>query len=317
MRAVLIDIDVISGDDCVLDPEIAAHIGPTTPMPELTPALLGMLRSGMAEIGRGLPGAEITAVTEHSADGVPVRLYQPHLGPDAPLIVFLHGGGWMLGDLDTHDAMMRQLARRSGCAILAVGYRLAPEHPFPAGLDDSAIAFAWARRHAKSIGCDPGRIALGGESAGANLTAALTLRLRDGGEEQPHFQLLIHPVTDMSFAGRSIDELAGSDLSRSYLEACRTFYIGDGDYRAPQVSPLFARDHSGLAPAIVLTAAEDPLRDDGELYAHALVEAGIETLAARLPGLPHGFLFLPANIPAVGQAFDLIARLMRRYFADA
>lgn len=300
----------------MLDPDIAAYVGPPTPMPELTPALLGMLRAGMAEIGRTLPGAAIAAVTKHQADSVPVRLYQPDLGNRAPLIVFLHGGGWMLGDLETHDAMMRQIAQRSSCAVLAVDYRLAPEHPYPAGLDDAATAFAWARRHAKSLGCDPDRIALGGESAGANLTAALTLRLRDSGEEQPRFQLLIHPVTDMSFAGRSIDEMADSGLSRSYLEGCRDFYVGDGDYRASEISPLFARDHSRVAPAIVLTAGEDPLRDDGELYAQTLIEAGVETLAARLPGLPHGFLFLPATIPAVGRAFDLIARLMRRYFAN-
>ncbi len=300
----------------MLDPEIAAHVGPPMPMPELTPELVGMLRVGMTEIGKALPGAEIAAVTEHLAGDVPMRLYRPDLGSTCPLIVFLHGGGWMLGDLDSHDAMMRHLAQRSGSAVLSVGYRLAPEHPFPAGLDDAATALAWARLHAESLGCDPARIALGGESAGANLTAALTLRLREAGEQQPCFQLLIHPVTDMSFSAPSIDELMVPGLNRDYLEACRAFYVGGAGYRDPLISPLFAKDHTGLAPAVVLTASEEPLRDDGELYARTLVAAGVETLAMRLPGLPHGFLFLPASIPAVDRAFDLIARLVRRYFAN-
>ena len=143
----------------MLDPEIAAHVGPPMPMPELTPELVGMLRVGMTEIGKALPGAEIAAVTEHLAGDVPMRLYRPDLGSTCPLIVFLHGGGWMLGDLDSHDAMMRHLAQRSGSAVLSVGYRLAPEHPFPAGLDDAATALAWARLHAESLGCDPAAMA--------------------------------------------------------------------------------------------------------------------------------------------------------------
>lgn len=299
----------------MLDKDIAALMGEPAPMPALTAEMIPMIRAGMVMAGEALPGVALADVRDLDADGVRVRLYRPSAEASLPLLVFLHGGGWMLGDLDTHDAMHRHLAARAGCAVLAVGYRLAPEHPFPAGLDDAAIAFAWAQREAAALGCDPARVALGGESAGANFAAAMALRLRDGGDAQPLFQLLVHPVTDMALAFPSMDEVEVPGLTRDYLETCRAMYLGDADIADPMISPLRAERHDGLAPAIVLTAAEDPLRDDGEIYAAALVRAGVEALACRLPGLPHGFLFLPATIPAVSRAFDLIARLIRRYFA--
>lgn len=301
----------------MLDKDIAAALGQPAPMPALTPEIVPMIRAGMAATGAALIGPELADVRDFDADGVPVRLYLPAGDRPLPLLVFLHGGGWMLGDLETHDAMLRHIAALASCAVLGVGYRLAPEHPFPAGLDDAGTALAWARREAEALGCDPARIALGGESAGANFTAAITLQLRNRREPQPLFQLLIHPVTDMGFSLPSIDAVPVPGLTRDYLEACRNFYLSGADIDDPLVSPLFADDHHGLAPAIVLTASEDPVRDDGEHYAQALIAAGVETLAARLPGLPHGFLFLPIEIPAVAKSFGLIARLIRRYFANA
>ncbi len=297
----------------MLDPDIAALMGEPQAMPALTAEAIAAMRAGMAAAGRALPGAELAAVRDLDADGVPVRLYRPAGEEPLPLIVFLHGGGWLFGDLETHDAMHRIMARRSGCAVLAVGYRLAPEHPFPAALEDSMTAFAWAGREAAALGCDPSRIALGGESAGGNLAAAMTLGLREAGGAQPAFQLLIHPVTDLALDFPAMDEVEVPGLSRDYLEQVRSFYVGHADFRAPAISPLRAASHGGLAPAIVLTASEDPLRDDGEAYAAALSRAGVEVLLTRLPGLPHGFMFLPATIPAVSRAFDLIARLIRRY----
>ncbi|KQS02315.1 hypothetical protein ASG11_16265 [Sphingomonas sp. Leaf357] len=301
----------------MLDTDIAALIGTPAPLPPLTPEMIPLIRAGMADAGRGLPGVSLADVRDLDADGVAVRLYRPDGDAVLPLLVFVHGGGWMLGDLETHDAMYRHLADRSGCALLAVDYALAPEHPFPAGLDDVTTAFAWARREARALGCDPTRVALGGESAGANLSAALTLRLRDLGHAQPLFQLLVHPATDLSLPLPSLDDIAVPGLTRDYLEICRAMYAGDADYRIPLISPLHAARHDGLAPAIVLTMSEDPLRDDGEAYAAALVRDGVETLACRLPGLPHGFMFLPATIPAVSRAFDTMARLVRRYMAAA
>jgi len=301
----------------MLDPDIAAAIGNPGPLPPLTPDLIPLIRAGMAAAGSALAGAELASVVDCDADGVPVRLYRPAATEPLPLLVFLHGGGWMLGDLDTHDAMHRHLADRTGCALLAVAYRLAPEHPFPAGLDDAYAAFAWARREAGALGCDPTRIALGGESAGANLTAAITLKLRDDKADQPLFQLLVHPATDLALPLPSFEEIEIPGLSRDYLDSCRTMYCGGTHFTDPLISPLYAARHDGLAQAIVLTAGEDPLRDDGEVYAAVLARAGVETLVSRLPGLPHGFLFLPITIPAVSSAFDLIARLVRRYFAAA
>lgn len=298
----------------MLDPDIAALMGEQQPMHALTAETIQAMRDGMLAAGGALPGVELVEVQDLNADGVPTRLYRPASTPGIPLLVFLHGGGWLFGDLDTHDAMHRILAKRSGCAVLAVGYRLAPEHPFPAALDDCAIAFAWANRQAEALDCNPSAVALGGESAGGNLAAALTLKLRDAGSAQPAFQLLIHPVTDLGLGFPAMDELQFPGLSRDYLEGVRNLYVGQTDFRDPAISPLLADRHDGLAPAIVLTASEDPLRDDGEAYAGALARAGVEVLLTRLPGLPHGFMFLPATIPAVSHAFDLIARLVHRYF---
>ena len=301
----------------MLDPEIAALIGAPAPTPPLSAEMIPLIRAGMAASGAALPGVELPEVRDLDANGVPVRLYRPASDVPLPLLVFLHGGGWMFGDLETHDAMHRILADRANCAVLGVGYRLAPEHPFPAGLDDSTEALAWARREAAGLGCDPARIALGGESAGANFTAALTLRLREAGAPQPLFQLLIHPVTDLAFDFPSMREVTAPGLDADYLASARAMYTGTVPYSDPLISPLRATSHEGLAPAIILTAAEDPLRDDGEAYAATLARVGVETLVSRLPGLPHGFMFLPATIPAVSHSFDLIARLVRRYFAAA
>ncbi len=300
----------------MLDPDIAAFVGQPTPMPALTPGMMPMIRAGMAMAAQAFPSVELPWVEDFDADGVPVRLYLPETGRPLPLLVFLHGGGWMLGDLETHDAMLRHMAVHSGCAVLGVDYRLAPEHPFPAGFADCLTAFSWARRMASDLGCDADRVALGGESAGANLTAALTIKLRNEGFPQPLFQLLIHPATDFGFEMPSLTDVQLPGLSRDYLLSCRDMYLGGTDIADPLVSPLRAESHADLAPAIVLTASEDPLRDDGEYYARALSEAGVETLVQRLQGLPHGFQFLPINIPAVLEANRLIGRLIRRYFAN-
>lgn len=300
----------------MLDPEISAFMGTPAPMPTLTPETVPLIRTNMAEFASMLPGVDLPVVRDFNADGVPVRLYAAGNGDNKPLLVFLHGGGWMLGDLDTHDSMLRHIAHHSDCAVLGVGYRLAPEHPFPAGLDDCMTAFNWSRKEAANLGCDPQRIALGGESAGANLAAAITLQLAEQQEPQPAFQLLIHPVTTFLFDYPSLTEVESASLSQGYISSCRKMYLEDTNLAQPLASPLLAASHAGLARAIILTASEDPLRDDGELYAQALGKAGVETLVQRLIGLPHGFLFLPISIAAVLEANRLIGKLVRRYFAS-
>ena len=301
-----------------LDSEIAAFVGEPVEQPLLTAELVPMVRLGMAAGAAAMPRAEVGAVRDLVAPGpagdIKLRLYLPEGTVTPPLLFFIHGGGWMLGNLETHDAMCRQLAWDSGYALVAIDYRLAPEHPFPAGLDDCDAAWGWLCANAARLGCDPARIALGGESAGANLTAALALRLRDRGAAQPLFQLIIHPVTDMRFPGASIDSVKASGMTRANILAGRALYLPDpADIEHPHASPFLAGDHRGLAPAIILTAEEDPLRDDGETYALALAAAGVETLVQRLPGLPHGFLFLPTTIGTVRRAYGLIGALLRRY----
>ena len=299
----------------MLDQDIADFIGSPQPLPALTPEVLALVREGMRQSGAALPAPEIATIEDMDADGVPVRLYQPAELAPFPLLIFLHGGGWILGDLDTHDAILRQLAFRAECAVLGVSYRLAPEHPFPAALDDVDTAWRWAHRNARQLGCDGERLAVGGESAGANLIAALTLRLREAGQGQPNFQLLIHPATDLRLSLPSFDQVEAPGLSRDYLAKCTAMYADGAELTDPLMSPLCAANYDGLPPAIILTAAEDPLRDDGEYYARALAASGVEVLSCRLPGLPHGFMFLPATIPAVSRAFDTTAALIRRYFA--
>jgi len=299
----------------MLDQDIANFVGPPQPQPPLTVETLPMIRAGMPLAGRSLPSVEIDIVQDFDADGVPVRLYRSNDNLRHPLLVFLHGGGWLLGDLDTHDAMHRHLSDRAGCAVLAVGYRLAPENPFPAALDDVSTVWEWLQREAANLRIDPSKLALGGESAGGNLAAALTLRLRDAEMPQPAFQLLIHPGTDLRLALPSFDEVVASGLGRDYLQQCVAMYAGNAELTDPLVSPLTAASHDGLPRAIIITAEEDPLRDDGEYYAQALARSGVETLSRRLKGLPHGFLFLPITIPTISSAFDTIAGLIARYFA--
>ena len=276
------------------------------------------MRAGMSEQARSLPSVTTTCAN-HFVGEVPMRLYMPQTVPQrnqtsVPLLVFLHGGGWMLGDLETHDACCRWLAKTSACAVLAVAYRLAPEHPFPAGLDDVLQAFRWARASADALGCDPNRVAIGGESAGANLAAAATLALRTAGEPQPLFQLLVHPPTDLRLEQPSIDEVELPGLTRQMLELCIASYAGGHALDDPLVSPLHSAELVGLAPAIVVTVELDPLRDDGEAYALALARAGNEVCLRRLLGLPHGFMFKPVTDPEIAAAFSLLGELVARYF---
>lgn len=300
-----------------LDLEIASMLDQMGEQPAITESMIPLIREGMAVNAAMLPHAEVGAVSNLDANGVPVRLYMPAGQASPALMVFLHGGGFMLGNLDTHDAMCRQLVADSNIAVAAVEYRLAPEHRFPIPLDDCDTAYCWLRDNAAALGCDAFRVALGGESAGANLTAALAIRLRARGEAQPLFQLLIHPVTDMRFVLPSLHEVIAPGFTPEYMALCRDLYIRDpGDIENPEVSPMLCATHDGLAPAIVLTAQEDPLRDDGEFYALRLASAGVEVLVQRLPGLPHGFLFLPTTINAVRKAYSLVAKLLVRYFND-
>ncbi|MCW2853863.1 MAG: Alpha/beta hydrolase fold-3 domain protein [Nocardioides sp.] len=245
----------------------------------------------------------IGAVRDLRVGDRPARLYtpssveevaqQPSRNPadPLPLLVFFHGGGFMYGDLDSHDAPCRVLAERAGVRVLAVTYRLAPEHPFPAAYDDALAAYAWAVEHAESLGCDPARIAVGGDSAGGNLAAGVALEAARRGWPLA-FQLLVYPVTDAEHATRSYTMFDdGFYLTRGFMQLAADSYNPPGqDLRDPRISPYHAELPAGLAPAYVVTAGFDPLRDEGEAYARRLSEAGVDVTLQRFPDQIHGFL---------------------------
>jgi len=266
------------------------------PLERVSPADARLARRRMAAVAAGRPEA-VGAVRDLEIDAdVPLRArhYTPsEPGGLRPLLVFFHGGGFVFGDLDTHDGVCRLLCRRSGAQILAVDYRLAPENPFPAAVEDARAALRWALANASQLGADSTSIGVGGDSAGGNLAAVVSqLAARDGGPA-PALQLLIYPATDFTSRRRS-RELFGDGffLTRAHMDWFEDQYLGAARTQRsdPRASPLLAEDLSGLAPALVVTAAFDPLRDEGEAYAEALRAAGTPATLRRFPGLIHGFL---------------------------
>ncbi|MCL4737172.1 MAG: alpha/beta hydrolase [Burkholderiaceae bacterium] len=248
---------------------------------------------------------------------IPLRLVRPAGVADAvalPLLVYFHGGGWVIGDLDTHDVACRTLAAGAGIAVLAVDYRLAPEHRFPAAVDDGIAAVRFARAEAAALGADAARIAVGGDSAGGNLAAVACLVLRDAGEPVPAFQLLIYPATDMrAVAPSHTANGQGYMLTADSIAYYRGHYMPDAaewaDWRA---SPLLAADHAHLPPALVLTAGFDPLRDEGRQYADALSGAGVACQYICFERQIHGFVTMGRVIDEANTALDLCATALRR-----
>ena len=262
------------------------------------------------------PMARVEELTIPGPDSeMPARLYVA-LGapqPPQPMLVYYHGGGWVIGDLDTHDSACRFLAEHSGCRVLSVGYRLAPEHPFPIPVEDAVAAFAWAHEHAAELGADPERMAVGGDSAGGNLATALCLQNRDAGNPQPAMQLLLYPVTDAVGGQQSRDTFAeGFLLTRNDMEWFENHYIPYGiDDDEPRASMMRAVDVSGLPPAYVATCGFDPLRDEGEIYAARMREAGVQVVLQRHRDQIHGFANLTAICPSARTAMLEVAGALR------
>ena len=269
---------------------------------------------------------EVAEVAELSADGphgsIPLRLYRPVRRSDAsaalPVLVYFHGGGWTIGDLDTHDVLCRQLANASGCAIVSVDYRMGPEHRFPAAVDDCLAATYWVRREAASLGLDAARLAVGGDSAGGNLAAVVALIARDAKDLPIAYQLLIYPATDMrrghaSHASNGHGYLLETETIAYYHDNYIADAAHDLDWRA---SPLLHDDLSSLPPALVLTAGFDPLRDEGLDYADALVAAGNRATYVCFDRQIHGFITMGKLIDEANTAVALcaaeLARALRR-----
>ncbi|MFB5674854.1 alpha/beta hydrolase [Paenibacillus terreus] len=227
-----------------------------------------------------------------TAESIPVRVYKPQSDTLLPVIVYYHGGGWVVGNLDAADVLCRQLANGVNSVVVSVDYRLAPEHKFPAAVEDAYAAVAWVAQNASSIGADPHRISVGGDSAGGNLAAAVALMARDKGDTFIKFQLLVNPVTHYSFDTISYkDNAEGFGLTSETMQWFWNNYLAkDQDGLHPYASPLLAADLTGLPPAIVLTAEYDPLRDEGEAYAEKLRAAGVSVEMKRYEGMVHGFI---------------------------
>lgn len=248
---------------------------------------------------------------------IPLRLYRP-AGTDAadvlPALVYYHGGGWLLGGLDSHDVVCRRFANAANCRVVSVDYRMAPEHKFPAAVDDSAAATRYVFDNAASLGIDPSKVAVGGDSAGGNLAAVIALMARDGTLPPVAFQLLIYPATDMlmtSVSSQSVTE--GVPLTSTTMRWFIDHYLDQGaDGRDWRASPLRAADLAGTAQALVLTCAYDPLCDEGIAYARRLEREGVRVVHLHFSDQVHGFMSMGRMIRAADLAIDMMAASLRK-----
>jgi acetyl esterase len=257
--------------------------------PEVARALMRKSNAAM-NVDLTVPTTDLTIPGPDSP--LRARHYRPAVAEAAPLLLFFHGGGFVVGDIESHDGLCRMICRDAAIHVLSVDYRLAPEHPAPAAVDDCVAAYRWVRGHAAELGADPSRIGVGGESAGGNLAALVALRSREEGIRQPALQVLLYPLLDLSAQTRSRTLFAdGFFLSKLEQERFLDLYLQRTDLAADdaRVSPLKAADLSGLAPALVVTAGFDPLRDEGNEYAAALRSAGVTVDHRQFDALTHGF----------------------------
>jgi acetyl esterase len=251
------------------------------------------------------------------AGPLPIRVYRPGEDRPRPALMYFYGGGWALGSLDTGDAVCRALANRAGCVVVAAGYRLAPEARFPAAVHDCHAATAWVAAHADEVGADPDRIAVGGDSAGGNLAAAVALLARDRGDLALAGQLLVYPNTDHRADTASMRE---SDDPALFNRTSVAWYWGhylstESDGLDPLASPLRAPSLAGLPPALVITAEYDPLRDEGEAYARRLAAEGVSAELIRYDGMAHGFFTMVGTLDTARAALDAAADRLRAWFA--
>ena len=252
------------------------------------------------------------------APGVALRAYRPAKADKTevlPALVFFHGGGWTIGDLDTHDTLCRELANGARCAVFAVEYRLAPESPFPAAVEDCIAATRFVWKSAKSLNVDFNRIAVGGDSAGGNLAAVVALHARDAGGPPLCFQLLIYPATGENLETDSLHRNGqGYLLTRPLMESFRGNYVRSEDYTDWRASPALAKSHAGLPPAFVLTAGFDPLLDEGRQYVELLARAGVEVAYRDYPDMIHGFILMGGALDTANVAVADCCAALRRAF---
>jgi acetyl esterase len=300
----------------LLDARIAAGIAPTHTLTPQTARAAIIARMALAPM---IP-EEVARFEDRHIDGdgghLQLRVYWPRDDGSQPLLVYLHGGGWVVCDIDTHDAHCRALSNACECIVVSVDYRRAPEHRFPAAVDDADVAVRWVAENATDLGGDARCLAVGGDSAGGTLAAVACLRARDRGAHPPiAAQLLIYPPTDYPLATRSHRENGeGYMLTTADMEWYWNHYCPDVARRQdPMASPLRATDLRGLPPAVVVTAEYDPLRDEGEAYAQRLRDAGVRVDARRFDGMLHGFVGALGTIDRAREAIDWIGACMRAH----
>jgi acetyl esterase len=247
-----------------------------------------------------------------------LRVYRPAIRRPLPALLYFFGGGWVLGTIDTADGVCRSLANSCGALVVVPGYRLAPEHPFPAAIDDCYAAVRWVAEHADEIGADPARLAVGGDSAGGNLAAGVALRARADGPALVG-QLLVYPNTDQLADDESMRAADDPFLfNRRSVAWYRDHYLADSaDAASPLASPLRAESLAGLPPALVITAEYDPLRDQGEAYARRLADEGVQAELSRYPGMAHGFFTMAGSVDASRAAIAQAASRLRAWFGTA
>ena len=269
---------------------------------------------------KGVPIGKVDSV-EIPGPGGPLaaRIYTPVglAGRVTPACVFYHGGGWVIGDLDTHDGICRQLANESGCRVVAVDYRLAPENKFPAAFDDAYAALVWTEANASDYSINPNRLAVAGDSAGGNLAAAVALHAKAKGGPNVSYQVLFYPVTQARADTASMHDLAtGYFLEKASMDwFCEQYLSAGADVNDPRLSPLAAKDVSGIAPAYVLVAGFDPLKDEGKAYAAKLKAAGVAVDFVEFETMIHGFLGMAGLVPQAGQALREAGKAMANALA--
>ncbi|MFM8302923.1 MAG: alpha/beta hydrolase, partial [Actinomycetota bacterium] len=298
----------------VLDPQVAAWFAANpmfaTPLEELEPELLALARGPVG----APPTRAIAHVGDDTVDGVPVRVYR-HDGSATGVVVYFHGGGFCVGSVGLMDNVARELAHASGATVVSVEYRLAPEHRYPAGLDDCDAVTRWALAHAGDLGGTPGAVAVAGESAGGNLSAAVALRRRDAGGAQPCAQVLIYPGVGGTRDFPSRAAYSGYVISERAGEAYWGAYSGGRDLTDdPYAAPLAAPSLAGLPPALVVLGGCDMLRDEGRAYARRMADDGVAVDEVCIAGQPHGFVNF--DLPAAALAHDRIGTWLRARFAD-
>ena len=288
-----------------------------TPTPDMSP---GEARAMALALGRLLQGEPVPmevedwALTTASGHAIPVRLYRPS-GTTGGWLLWIHGGGFTTGGLDTHDTLCRRLAHLSGQTVISVDYRLAPEHRYPAALDDCETTLDWLCSEAEGLGLDMDRAAIGGSSAGGNLAAALVLRHRDKGGPRLRRQILVYPCVDATMASDSfVRHATGYQLTSAMMAQYLEYYCGTADRRDPFLSPLFAPSLADLPPAEVILAELDPLVDEGAAYARRLQEAGVLTRTTLVNGVMHGFFAQAGALTKARAAQELACQALRQEF---